>query len=91
MESAIELAPERKDFHENVAKLYDANQNPDMASRHRKVIEQIEAWEAKNKALQAAAEAAKQVEAPPPAETATQAEGTDNLPAETAVPTRQHS
>ncbi len=55
LETAIELSPERKDFHENVAKLYDATQNPDMATRHRNIIVQIEQWEAKNKAAQAIA------------------------------------
>lgn len=47
LESAIERQPQRKDFHVNIIKLYEADGNTSMAEQHRVVVQRITENEAR--------------------------------------------
>ncbi len=54
LESAIERAPDRSDYHEKVAALYAESGNTAMAEQHYKMIEKIRAYKEKQEAARAA-------------------------------------
>ncbi len=58
LESAIELQPGRKDFHQGVVSLYEAAGNQQMAEQHRLVIQRITENEARATKAQSESEAA---------------------------------
>lgn len=87
LESAIELQPTRKDFHEGISALYESTGNLPMAERHRAIALRI----AENEQLaQAAKEAESKVpetQQPATQETATKDTATPEPAAEVAPPT----
>ncbi len=58
LESAIERQPRRLDFHENIASLYEAAGNAQMAEQHRGIVQRLAEAQAIAEKAQAEAEAA---------------------------------